>query len=84
MSESRGVYVAFDGDGKHFAYAAHPKTIEETPGLSDPAFERKQQEACVANYRSQARRLGGKVLLLSPEEYKDQVLDHPENMRDAK
>lgn len=76
-----GIYVAFDVDGRHFAYAKHPNAIKELPGLKNPDFETAEQRKTIKAYRAQARRLGGKVELLTAEEYQRRVIDNPERAR---
>lgn len=71
----RGIYVAFDGEGRHFAYAKHPEDIREIEGLKDPDREARQQQAAIDSYRRQARELGGDVELLTPDEYQRRVID---------
>lgn len=73
--ERRGIYVAFDRDGNHFAYAKHPDDIRELPGIKDPDGEAAEQRRAIAGYRRQAKRKGGKVELLTPDEYQRRVID---------
>lgn len=56
-----GMFVAFDGDGRHFAYARH--------WLSCPADE-DEQRRIIAEYAYHARRLGGRIRYLTRDEYR--------------
>jgi len=62
---NHGIFVAFDAEGRHFAYAKH--------WLDCPGDELEQQ-VTVAAYISEAREKGGEVRLLSPVEFREQVL----------
>jgi transcription antitermination factor NusG len=69
---ARGIYVAFDQGGRHFAYAKHPDDCPE---------HHADQEAEVERMRGSAKVRGGSVRLLSPEEFKREIarVDPPAN-----
>jgi hypothetical protein len=80
MSDNHlGFYVAFDVDGKHFAYAVHWKMAAPTDADVDSETrlrEEREHRRIIASYRAAARRKGGHVRLLTPEEFQAIVLDN--------
>ncbi|WP_079212679.1 hypothetical protein [Brucella pituitosa] len=73
-----GIYVAFDRHGEHCGYARHPD-FHNCP-------ERFQEQTRkVEALEEEAQRRGGKVMLLSLEEFDKLILLHirPEDRRTA-
>lgn len=65
LGAPNGIFVAFDADGRHFAYARHWNDII--------GFEEEQKET-VAEYEQEARAKGGEIRLLTLDEYQRVVL----------
>lgn len=61
----RGVFVAFDGAGRHFAYAKHWIGSGDEDG----------QKATIREYAREARSKGGELRFLSIDEYRRTVLE---------
>lgn len=61
-----GIYVAFDADGRHYAYVAHP---------DDYPDHRDDLKRDILKLKRAARRVGGHVSLVSSDEYKRAVLN---------
>ena len=57
-----GIYVAFDASGRDYAYAVHPDACKDD-GYDD------EQRIEVRRMQRQARRQGGEVKLLTPEQF---------------
>lgn len=69
-----GIYVAFDRFGEHFRYARHPDNqlcIKQS----------QEQQLKVEALKEEAQRRGGKVMLLSLDEFDSLILRNirPEN-----
>lgn len=74
---SKGIFVAFDGVGRHFAYAVHWEDVlpADAPVSAEERMrEEREQRRAIDGYEAEARQRGGELRLLSPDEYADIVL----------
>lgn len=77
----KGIFVAFDEKGRHYAYAKHWDDAVPADALIAPADREREvrdQKRAIEAMSSEARQRGGEVTLLTPAEYADIVLGKTE------